>query len=111
MARVDEDALAKALATNSIGGAALDVFDDGPVRLGHRLLSLPNVIATPHIGFVTERSYRIFYRETAENLLAWLDELRLEPFRATEPSNMKSGIFLKPLDQNNGPPVRTISRT
>lgn len=70
---VDEDALVAALADNKIAGATIDVFDDEPVQRGHRLISLPNVIATPHIGFVTERSFRIFYRETVENLLAWLD--------------------------------------
>ncbi|MGI2034107.1 D-2-hydroxyacid dehydrogenase family protein [Rhizobium panacihumi] len=70
---VDEDALVAALADNKIAGATIDVFNDEPVQRGHRLISLPNVIATPHIGFVTERSFRIFYRETVENILAWLD--------------------------------------
>ncbi len=70
---VDEDALVDALAGKTIAGAAVDVFDDEPVQPGHRLITFPNVIATPHIGFVTEHSYRIFYRETVENILAWLD--------------------------------------
>lgn len=70
---VDEDALVAALTDNKIAGATIDVFDHEPVQRGHRLISLPNVIATPHIGFVTERSFRIFYRETVENILAWLD--------------------------------------
>jgi len=70
---VDEDALVQALKNDLIAGAALDVFDFEPLERGHAFASLTNVIATPHIGFVTERSYRIFYRETVENVLAWLD--------------------------------------
>jgi phosphoglycerate dehydrogenase-like enzyme len=34
---------------------------------------MDNVIATPHVGFVTRDAYAIFYRETVENIVAWLD--------------------------------------
>jgi phosphoglycerate dehydrogenase-like enzyme len=51
---VDEDALLAALADKKIAGATIDVSDHEPVQRGHRLISLPNVIATPHTGFVTE---------------------------------------------------------
>jgi phosphoglycerate dehydrogenase-like enzyme len=70
---VDEQALIDALIDGTICGAALDVFDQEPLPEGHAFASLPNVIATPHIGFVTQKSYTIFYRDTVENLLAWLD--------------------------------------
>jgi phosphoglycerate dehydrogenase-like enzyme len=70
---VDEQALIEALKDGTISGAALDVFNQEPLPAGHALATLPNVIATPHIGFVTQKSYGIFYRDTVENLLAWLD--------------------------------------
>jgi phosphoglycerate dehydrogenase-like enzyme len=70
---VDEAALIDALAQGIIVGAAIDVFDTEPLPFGNQLASLPNVVATPHIGFVTENSYRVFYRDTVENILAWLD--------------------------------------
>ena len=70
---VDETALIDALNSGSIEGAALDVFNREPLPEGHPFATLANVIATPHIGFVTQNSYEIFYRDTVENLLAWLD--------------------------------------
>lgn len=51
----------------------MDVFNREPVAAEHPAVSLPNIVATPHIGFVTENSYRVFYSDTVENILAWLD--------------------------------------
>ncbi|MBP2614420.1 phosphoglycerate dehydrogenase-like enzyme [Rhizobium pusense] len=70
---VDEGALIAALETKRIAGLAVDVFDHEPLPGNHPLRTLGNVIATPHIGFVTENSYRIFYRDTVDNLVAWLN--------------------------------------
>lgn len=70
---VDEAALVDALTRRAIAGAALDVFDTEPLPRDHPLRSLDNVVATPHLGFVTKGTYKVFYEETVENLLAWMD--------------------------------------
>ena len=76
---VDEAALVHALTERSIAGAALDVFDIEPLPRDHPLRSLDNVVATPHVGFVTKGTYEIFYGETVENLMAWLRSLPTTP--------------------------------
>jgi phosphoglycerate dehydrogenase-like enzyme len=70
---VDEDALVEALRTQRIAGAAIDVFDVEPLPRAHPFRTLDNVLATPHIGFVTEDTLRTFYSQTVENIKAWLD--------------------------------------
>ena len=69
---VDETALTSALESGKIAGAGLDVFDIEPLPLDHKLRSLPNTVLTPHMGYVTAETYRIFYSDAVENIAAFL---------------------------------------
>ncbi len=69
---IDEPALIRALEAETIGGAALDVFHQEPLPLDHPFRRLPNVLATPHIGFVAEDLYRTFYGDAAAGIDAWI---------------------------------------
>ncbi len=69
---VNETDLVKALQDSSIAGAGLDVFDEEPLPSHHPLLNLNNTVLTPHIGFVSEESYRAFYTNGLDNIKAYL---------------------------------------
>ncbi len=70
---VDEGALIAALKANKIAGAGIDVYDSEPLPREHALRKLPNAVLTPHLGYVTQECYRIFYGQTVENIRAFLD--------------------------------------
>jgi phosphoglycerate dehydrogenase-like enzyme len=70
---VDTNALVQALQKQSIGGAALDVFDIEPLPADHPLRSTPNTLLTPHLGFVAQPVFKSFTTGVVECLEAWLN--------------------------------------
>jgi len=70
---VVEADLISALERGKIAGAAIDVFDQEPLPPAHPFRSLPNVLATPHIGYVARNLYGRFYQDTVDNIRQWLD--------------------------------------
>jgi phosphoglycerate dehydrogenase-like enzyme len=69
---VDEAALAEHLRAGRIAGAALDVYSVEPLPAGDPLRTLPDTVLTPHLGYVSERTYRTMYGEAAEDIAAFL---------------------------------------
>jgi phosphoglycerate dehydrogenase-like enzyme len=70
---VDEQALISVLRNKRIAGAAIDVFDIEPLPASHPFRTLDNVLATPHIGYVSHDLYKTFYEDTVSNIRNWLD--------------------------------------
>ena len=75
---VDEKSLISHLSLQKLAGAGLDTFDVEPINPNHPLLSLPNVVLTPHIGYVTQEGYEAFYQGVVENIKAFMSG---EPIR------------------------------
>ena len=69
---IDEPALIAALEAGVIAGAGLDVFDQEPLPADHPLRRLPNTVVTPHIGGRTRENFIARYKDSLEDVQAWL---------------------------------------
>lgn len=87
---VDEKALIDALERKAIAGAALDTFDVEPLPLNHPLFKTPNTLICPHLGYVTEESYRAFYSGVIANVRAFVS---CEPIHVINEDVLKSTEF------------------
>jgi phosphoglycerate dehydrogenase-like enzyme len=68
---VDQDALMDALRNKRIGGAGLDVFAVEPLPADDPVRRLDNVVLTPHLGYVSEDNFKVFYENALEAIKAW----------------------------------------
>lgn len=68
---VDQDALMNALRNGSIGGAGLDVYPVEPLPADDPVRRLNNVVLTPHLGYVSEDNFKVFYANALEAVKAW----------------------------------------
>ena len=78
---IQEPALIDALRERRLGIAALDTFITEPLPADHPFRTMDNVLATPHLGYVTEETYRRFYASTVENIEAFLAGDPIRPLR------------------------------
>ena len=89
-ALIEPGALVEALRTGRPGMAAVDVYEEEPVRDAHHpLITMDNVVCTPHIGYVTRDEYEIQFSDVFEQILAYAQG---------QPINVVNPEVLKPLD-------------
>jgi phosphoglycerate dehydrogenase-like enzyme len=69
---VEERALIEALRAGTIAAAGLDVFDHEPLGPDHELLSLPNTVLLPHLGYVSESTFRSMYGDVVQDIAAYI---------------------------------------
>jgi phosphoglycerate dehydrogenase-like enzyme len=80
---VDEMALADALTKRRIRAAGVDAYSIEPLPADHRFRTLDNMVCTPHLGYVSEDGYRVFFGDIVEDIVAYLDGA---PVRTIEPA-------------------------
>jgi len=70
---INEEDLTNALENNDIAGVGLDVYDVEPLPRNHKLRFFSNALLLPHLGYVTEENYSLFYNQMIENLNSCLE--------------------------------------
>jgi phosphoglycerate dehydrogenase-like enzyme len=75
---IDEAALVAAVTSGRVV-AALDVYHREPLPVDHPLRSAPNTVLSPHLGYCVQENFAVFYRQSIENVLAFLDGKTLRP--------------------------------
>ena len=83
---VSDNALISALNKGRPGLAAVDVFETEPILQGHPLLRMENAICTPHIGYVEQDSYELYFGSAFDNVINFI---------SNEPSNIVNPEALK----------------
>jgi phosphoglycerate dehydrogenase-like enzyme len=79
---IDQGALIAALKERRIAGAGIDVYDREPLPKDHPLLSAPNTVLTPHLGYVTEENYRSYFNGAVEAVEGYLAGRPVRELRA-----------------------------
>ncbi len=69
---IDEPSLLAALGSRKLAGAGLDTFDVEPLPVTHPLRKLDNVVLTPHLGYVSQEGYKVYYTQMVDDIKAWL---------------------------------------
>jgi phosphoglycerate dehydrogenase-like enzyme len=70
---IDQAPLLEALRNKKIGGAGFDVYDVEPLPVDHPFRKLDNVVLTPHLGYVSQQNYRVYFPHVIEDIRGWLD--------------------------------------
>ena len=92
---IETGALVRALESGRPGMAALDVFDEEPlVDRDHPLLTMPNVVCTPHIGYVTREEYDLQFADVFAQIVAYAAGT---PINVVNPAVLQRSRELPPL--------------
>jgi D-3-phosphoglycerate dehydrogenase / 2-oxoglutarate reductase len=83
---VEENALVSALNKGRPGMAAIDVFEAEPILQGHPLLRMENAVCTPHIGYVEQDSYELYFQAAFQNVVNFVNN---EPTNIVNPEALK----------------------
>ena len=68
---VDERAMLAALEEKRIGGVGLDVYDIEPLPADHRLRQFDNAVLSPHLGYVSDGTYREYFEDIVDDIAQW----------------------------------------